>query len=149
MRALRLLVLLMCLPTLSAADRPGPEMVSPQVISTGDFESHIEFTPDGQTAYFLRSLPNFAFWTIYESHFANGRWSVPRDRAVSSVNEFYPRADDAGTLYFGSDRPGGVGGVDWRCRSDRNGRYLPAENLGPAVNSTADEYEGYVSPDGG
>src|SRR5689334_17341831 len=51
-----------------------PELFAPGVISTGDFDSHIEFTPDGNTLYFLRSLPNFAFWTIYESHFRSGRW---------------------------------------------------------------------------
>jgi hypothetical protein len=187
-----------------------PELVAPGILSTGDFESHIEFSPDGGTAYFLRSLPNFAFWTIYESRLADGRWTHPEiapfsghyndadpfitrdgrslffisnrplhessgpakadtdiwvmDRQSngswgsprnlgqpvnSSGNEFYPRAADDGTLYFGSDRPGGTGGVDiWRCRRDRNGRYLAAENLGAAVNSTSDEYEAYVPPDG-
>src|SRR5207248_10172613 len=68
--------------------------------------------------------------------------------ANSSGNEFYPRASDDGTLYFGSDRPGGGGGVDiWRCRRAPDGRYLAAENLGAAVNSPADDYEAYVSPD--
>jgi WD40-like Beta Propeller Repeat len=194
-----------------AASSALPEIVAPGVLSTGDFESHIEFTPDGQTAYFLRSLPNFAFWTIYQSHLRNGRWSRPEiapfsgryndadpfiskdgrflffmsnrplnagaerpkndtdiwvmerqsngtwgsaknlgEPVNSGANEFYPRAADDGTLYFGSDRPGGMGGVDiWRCRKDANGRYLAAENLGPAVNSTSDEYEAYVSPDAG
>src|SRR5689334_14820620 len=106
-RIFRLLALLMCLPTLFAAVRPLPEIVAPGVISTGDFESHIEFTPDGHTAYFLRSLPNFAFWTIFESHLGNGQWSRPE---IAPFSGHYNDADpfitrDGRFLFFMSNRP--------------------------------------------
>jgi hypothetical protein len=189
--------------------RPEPELFEPGLISTGDFESHLEIAPDGKTLYFLRSMPHFAFWTIYKSRLRGNRWSKPEiapfsghyndadpfitvdgkllyfisnrplrtgesapkadsdiwvmERQTdgrwgnptnlgapvnSSKNEFYPRLSSDSSIYFGSDREGGIGGADiWRCRRDASGQYLPAENLGPAVNSPGDEYEAYVSPD--
>lgn len=46
---------------------------------------------------------------------------------------------DGRTLYFASDRPGGLGGSDiWRCRDNGTGWSEP-ENLGPTVNSAGNE----------
>src|ERR1041385_7267413 len=84
-----------------------PELVAPGVISTGDFESHIEFTPDGDTAYFVRSLANFAFWTIYETHRQGGQWSRPE---IAQFSGHFNDADpfitsDGRFLFFMSNRP--------------------------------------------
>ena len=182
-------------------------LFAPGVLSTGDHETHLELTPDGKTAYFLKNAPDFAFWTIYESHLRGEKWSQPEiapfsgqfvdadphitpdgrtllfisnrpadvrstersdnfdiwsmDRLGSGwaapqrleapvnspSNEFYPRVAADGTLYFGSERPGGRGGADlWRCRRV-NGQFQQAENLGDAVNSAANEFEPYVTND--
>jgi len=52
-----------------------------------------------------------------------------------------------GTLYFGSDRPGGHGKTDL-YRARRAGRqFADPQNLGPVINSAADEYEGCIAPD--
>jgi hypothetical protein len=56
---------------------PTPEVFEPGVISTGDFESHPTFTPDGKTLYFLKDAPNFSFWTMMVSRFENGKWQEP------------------------------------------------------------------------
>ena len=186
---------------------PGaPELFESGVISTGEFETHPCFTPDGKTLYFLRSKPNFTGWTIYESHRGDGgRWSAPRvakfsgqhadadpfitadgwrmyfisSRPIdgaqrgdmniwmmrrdangawgepeplsapvnSDGNEWFHTLAADGTLYFGSDRAGGHGGTDlYRCRVV-DGKYQPAENLGDAVNSAADEFEPLIWPD--
>jgi len=45
-------------------------------------------------------------------------------------------------------RPGGLGRTDiWRAKSDADGRWR-IENLGPAINTSGDEYEPLPSPDG-
>src|ERR1041385_8901759 len=54
-----------------------PTLFAQGIISAGEFDSHPAFTPDGNTLYFVRSTPNFNFWTILVSHFAHGRWSTP------------------------------------------------------------------------
>ena len=47
------------------------------IIPGGDFDSHPAFTPDARTIYFVRSAPNFNFWTIFVSRFENGHWTPP------------------------------------------------------------------------
>jgi hypothetical protein len=64
------------------------------------------------------------------------------------TDELYPSVDDDGTLYVGSDRPGGLGGWDiYRARS-LYGVFLPLENLGPPVNTALWEFNPDISPDG-
>ncbi len=59
--------------------------------------------------------------------------------AISPVGDF---------LYFASDRPGGLGGFDiYRARILR-GRLTAPENLGPAVNSAANDLDAALSMDG-
>jgi Tol biopolymer transport system component len=183
---------------------PQPAIFAPGEISTGDFESHPAFTPDGATLYYLKDAPNFSYWTIVTSRFRNGKWQAPEvvpwsgqyrdadpfvtsdgqrlffisDRPVdgkpkddldiwvveregttwgapkhldapvnSSGNEWFPTVAADGTLYFGSDREGGLGRTDlYRCRLAGD-RYEAAENLGPNVNSKADEFEPLINAD--
>lgn len=62
-------------------------------------------------------------------------------------NEWFPCVTAAGTLYFGSDRPGGRGRTDIYRSRVVNGEYAAPENLGAAINSPADEYECMVAAD--
>ncbi|HZM69267.1 MAG TPA: hypothetical protein VFB95_02740, partial [Candidatus Cryosericum sp.] len=182
-----------------------PALFGEGVVSTGEFESHAAFTPDGRTLYFVKSTPAFTEWRIYVVQFSGGRWSRPQvapfsgrhrdadpfvsadgrhlyfisDRPVdgrpkedmdiwvmdrakggdwgeprnlggpvnSTGSEWLPRLAASGALYFGSDRPGGLGRTDlYRARSASGGFEEP-ENLGPAINSAADEYEACIAPD--
>jgi Tol biopolymer transport system component len=192
-------------PNRAAGPLPGPTLFAEGVVSTGEYESHPAFTPDGRTLYFVRSTPEFTGWTIYVTHHADGRWSMPKvapfsgkhrdadpfvtadgkalyfisDRSPdgrpkedmdiwvmtraangswgeprnlgapenSTGSEWLPRLTSNGTLYFGSDRPGGLGKTDL-YRARRVGEtFAEPENLGPALNSAAEEYEGAIAPD--
>jgi Tol biopolymer transport system component len=92
-----------------ASERPLPQPVvfAEGTISTGDFESHPEFTPDGNTLYFVKSDPAFSFWTIYISRWEGSRWSKP---VVAPFSGKYRDADpfitrDGKQFFFISDRP--------------------------------------------
>lgn len=189
-----------------AAEAPGaPELFGEGVVSTGAFESHPGFTPDGRTLYFVKSTPQFTDWKIYVTRQEDGRWTAPAiapfsgthrdadpfvtpdgkalyfisDRPVdgrpredmdiwvmergangdwseprnlgapvnSAGSEWLPRLAKSGALYFGSDRPGGLGKTDLYRSKRAGGTFAEPENLGPAINSAADEYEGAIAPD--
>ena len=62
--------------------------------------------------------------------------------------EFNPEISaDGRTLIFTSLRPGGHGLGDLYISTGRDGGWSPARNLGPAVNSAADEYHPTLSRD--
>ncbi|HXQ34202.1 MAG TPA: hypothetical protein VN843_09330, partial [Anaerolineales bacterium] len=86
---------------------PEPTIFAEGVISTGDFESHPAFTPDGKTLYFLKSSPTFNFWTIMVTHFKGNKWTSPE---VIPISGQYRDADpfitsDGSKFFLISDRP--------------------------------------------
>lgn len=114
------------------------------------------FTPDGRTVYFISTratgsmkIKDLDIWRAERA--ADGSWKPPV-RLPPPVNsdeaEWFPRLAPDGWLYFGSNRPGGLGKNDiWRARETSPGQWT-VENAGPAINSTGDEYEPLPSPDG-
>ena len=115
------------------------------VISTGDFDSHPAFTPDGETLYFVRSTPNFNFWTILVSHFERGTWGTPE---VAPFSGQYSDADpfitpDGSHFYFISNRP--VPGkqkqeLDIWVMEKKGAGWSEPRNLNPPVNSEGNEW---------
>ena len=186
-----------------------PTIFAPGIISTGDYEVCPEFSPDGQTFYFVKSTPDANFWTIVVSYLKDGKWTEPQvaafsgrysdadefitndgkqmffisRRPVSSdvspnaagkldiwmmdltasgdwrqpknlgnpVNsegsEYFPTLTGSGTLYFGSGRKGGKGGIDLYRSRFVHGKYQEPENLGDAINTQFDEFEPFIAPD--
>jgi Tol biopolymer transport system component len=140
-------------PYASSKPLREPTLFAPDVISTGDYESHAAFTPDGATVYFLKDSPAFHFWTIFESHFAGSTWSAPKLAAFSGQ---YRDADpfvsaDGKRLFFISDRPvPGKAHRDldiWVMQRDGDGWGAP-RNLGAPVDSDAQEWHPSEAADG-
>lgn len=75
---------------------------------------------------------------------------LPFDAADPTADwEFNPEISaDGRTLVFTSLRPGGHGFGDLYASHLRDGRWSAPRNLGPAVNSAADEFHPTLSPDG-
>jgi len=114
------------------------------------------FTTDGRSLYFIstRSLDgvkrkDLDIWRVDRD--TSGAWGAPThlpEPVNSPGAEWFPRPAMDGWLYFGSDRPGGLGATDiWRARPDSTGKWA-VENLGPTVNTPGDEYEPLPAPDG-
>src|SRR5436190_3229467 len=190
----------------SAKSLSKATLFAPGIISTGDYESHPTFTPDGREIYFLKMAPNFSRWSIFVSRYQGSSWSQPEvapfsgqfqdadpyitadgkhfyfisDRPLetgserqshhdiwvmdktesgwsaprhlpapvnSDADSYYPIVLKNGTFYFGSQRKDSKGlGDIYRAVPQKDGSYA-VENLGPPVNTSAGEYEAFVTED--
>jgi hypothetical protein len=116
------------------------------------------------TLYFASGPPSpqpGRHWDIYRAERA-GDGFAPREALPAAVNtspapggglqaawEFNPEiSPDGRTLVFASLRPGGHGLGDLYVSRFERGAWTPARNLGPPVNTAADEYHPTLSPDG-
>ena len=138
-----------------ASDRPlsEPAIFAEGVVSTNDYDSHPAFTPEGNTLYFLRSTPNFSFWTILVSRFEKGAWREPE---VAPFSGRYSDADpfitpDGARLYFISNRP--VAGkskpdLDIWVMERAGAGWGEPKNPGAPVNSPGSEWYPTVAKSG-
>jgi hypothetical protein len=124
-------------------------------ISAAGLEADPFFVRDGSRLYFISSRltgglrsTDLDIWMTTRS--PSGSWSPPvrlPDPVNSNSAEWFPRPASNGWIYFGSNRPGGLGGNDiWRARAV--GKKWRLENLGASVNSSDNEYEFEPAPDG-
>lgn len=126
----------------------------PDLVSTPAAEVRITFSPDGQRMLWgvIGGSGGAGGWDIYESGRSAAGWSKPQSVSFnSSANDFDPSfAPDASGVYFFSNREGGQGKDDiyFAAFDKSTGRYDAAKNLGPEINTAADEWAPVVSPDG-
>ncbi len=115
-------------------------------VNTAFDEGAPAISPDGQTLYFTYcsvdpEYPRYA--EIYSSTRSDATWSKPQKVEISAdtlSSYAHPAVSPDGKwLYFVSDMPGGIGGLDiWRVQLDSHGMGVP-ENLGEPVNTPGDE----------
>lgn len=91
---------------------------------------------------------------IYTSVWSNSEWSdlepLPKDINLPDTWEaqacIHP---DGKTLFFVSDRSGGLGGNDiWYSKQDENGIWGGAINAGKRINTPGNEKSPFIHPDG-
>jgi outer membrane protein OmpA-like peptidoglycan-associated protein len=89
---------------------------------------------------------------LFFTRYRNGRWSTPRPVNVnepSSWDSSPAMSPDGTTLYWASDRPGGLGGSDiYSATLNNRGRWVDIRNLGPEINTAGDEAFPYMAEDG-
>ncbi|GAB2766027.1 OmpA family protein [Rhabdobacter roseus] len=141
-------------------EQPSEAGGSPTLFSSSTFvedanEGSPAFTPDGKTLVFARGNTGKRKGTVdvdlYMSRFVNGQWTAPaylpiNDSLAWDGSPAFSR--DGKTLYFASNRAGGVGGIDlYRTNMDASGRFSKPVNMGKDINTAGDEMFPYVSPD--
>jgi hypothetical protein len=90
---------------------------------------------------------------IYFSAFNDGRWSEPynlRTPVNSSHWESQPSISaDGKTLFFSSNRPGGMGGKDlWYSIMNDKNQWTTPVNMGDRINTDGDEMSPFIHFDG-
>ncbi len=126
-----------------------------QINEPSSWTSQPSISSDGQTLYFASNRPGGnGKCDIWEStKDADGNWGPAANLGPtinSRWNDISPFIHtDSHTLYFSSDRPGGVGGFDvYYSRMDSTGEWSTPKNLGYPINSDRDEVGFVVSTDG-
>ena len=125
-------------------------------LNTDFDEGACAFSPDGRTMYLTQCVidpdyPRYA--TIVASNRSDASWSkataikISKDTLSSYAHPAV--SPDGEWLYFVSDMPGGMGGLDiWRCRLYGNNETGGAENLGAPINTPGDEMFPTFRPNG-
>ena len=114
----------------------------------------MSITSDGKTMYFLGIYPKDSTTTsdIYQSEKIDGKWQpatkVAYPISTEEYSESYPVVVADGSLYFVSNRPGGIGSQDiYRAQYLGKGKFDTPKSIGSNVNTELGSGDTYVSPD--
>ena len=94
----------------------------------------------------------FGDFDLYISYYTPTGWSEPENLGRSINTEAWESSPsispDKRALYFSSNRPGGFGGKDlYVSYRQPNGRWAPAVNMGPTINTGGDELAPFIHAD--
>jgi outer membrane protein OmpA-like peptidoglycan-associated protein len=89
---------------------------------------------------------------VYYSDLVDGKWTeVQKVEGVNDKVDWDSQpsiAADGKSLYFGSDRKGGYGGIDiYKSVRDETGKWSPPENLGPTINTSGNDKTPFIHSD--
>ena len=132
----------------------GPVSVSPS-INTSENEGTCTVSADGRLIIFTscRGRAGFGNCDLFESRRVADKWTEPVNLGAainSSAWESQPSLSaDGRELFFVSDRKGGAGSRDiYRSVRDEKGKWQPARNIGPVINSKFDEISPFLHAGG-
>ena len=127
----------------------------PELINIDRVNHHlasIGLSPDNQTLYVYHDEDGDG--NIYQSSLiTDKKWSKPEQVSKeidSDANEDHLSISvDGNTMFFTSDRKGGLGGTDiYVCRKLPNGEWSKAQNVGTPINTPYNEESPFFHPDG-
>ena len=127
----------------------------PELINIDRVNHHlasIGLSPDNQTLYVYHDEDGDG--NIYQSSlYSDKKWSKPEQVSKeidSDANEDHLSISvDGNTMFFTSDRKGGLGGTDiYVCRKLPNGEWSKAQNVGAPINTPYNEESPFFHPDG-
>ncbi len=126
---------------------PLPEIVNQPTRNV----SNITVTNDGQRL--LVYFDDEGNGEIYESELKGKEWAEPKTLGFPINTEYHESsasyAPDGKTLYFVSNRKGGLGGRDiWMSTRTPDGKWTTPVNVGEPINTPDDEEGVFIHPDG-
>ncbi len=112
-------------------------------------------TADGNYLLFTacNRTDGFGSCDIYYSYKVHGSWTQPINLGENINTDYWETqpaiSPDGNTLYFVSNRPGGVGGMDlWKSTKSSSGEWYRPTNMGVNINTTKDEMSPFIHWDG-
>ncbi|AHM59849.1 peptidoglycan-associated lipoprotein [Flammeovirgaceae bacterium 311] len=113
--------------------------------------SNLALTADGNTLYLYRyDNGGDIFFSTKEK---DGSWAYPQPLSDFINSSFAEKSisvsKDGNLMFFSSNRPGGLGGLDiYMSKKDKNGKWSRSENLGPNINTEFDDESPFIHYDG-
>lgn len=129
----------------------GKTMSIGKNVNTVNHDATIGLSVDGQTLLIYKD--DNGDGNLYYSHLHGDIWDVP-NKFPSPINSKSRETSaslspDGNTLFFTSDRKGGLGGLDiYRCKKLPSGEWGIPQNLGATINTPYDDEAPYIHPDG-
>jgi len=119
-------------------------------LNTNSNEATIGLSADGQKLYIYKDVNG---GDIFYTTLTGDSWSapVPFGAEVNTPNfeTHLTLSTDSNVMYFSSERPGSMGGVDlYRCTRLPNGQWSKAYMLDSTINTPYNEDAPYLHPDG-
>ncbi|PCH65383.1 MAG: hypothetical protein COC01_09770, partial [Bacteroidetes bacterium] len=129
----------------------APEGIG-QNINTTEHNASIALSSDGQKLYIYKDTKDKS-GDIFVSELVGNEWEMPLRLNININTDAWEGSvslsSDENTLYFTSERPGGLGGKDiYKSTRRDDGIWDEAVNLGPAINTPDDDDAPFIHPDG-
>lgn len=113
------------------------------------------FAPDGESAFFISRRPlhgdgepaDYNVWVADRTPDGWGEFSPLGPEVNTPDDELLHSVSARGTLYFQARRDDSLGRYDFYAAERIDGRYQPAVNLGPPLNTEFSEASPFVAPD--
>ncbi len=124
--------------------------------SAGKHDWDFMLTPDGKTIFVASTRPlrkgesHTKDHQIWMSKRIEENWSEPQllpSPIYSGQHDSYPSVTRDRTLYFFSNRSGGLGHGDIYRSNRIKGKYLEVKNLGEPINTEQHEVDPFIAPD--
>lgn len=113
----------------------------------------ITVSSDGDFMIFAGNFHRgYGDFDLYISYATPQGWSEPENLGPNINSEYWDSSPslspDGRVLYFSSNRPGGFGKKDlYMSMRTANGKWGPAQNMGPTINTVGDEMAPYIHAD--
>jgi len=132
---------------------PARNMGKP-VNTANRHDATLSLSADGQKLFIYLDDQRQGGGNIYECEQEGALWSTPK-KLSDNINTKYHESSaslssDGNTLYFVSDKEGGLGKHDIykSVRNKKTKEWDKPENLGPVINTPYEEYSVFIHPDG-
>jgi outer membrane protein OmpA-like peptidoglycan-associated protein len=112
----------------------------------------VGLSPDGQRLLIYMGGRSTNNGNIFSCQLSGNQWSNPV-KLSGKVNSSFQESSgsltpDDKTLYFSSNRPGGLGGFDiYKATKNEKGEWAEVVNLGAPINTPYDEDAPFIHPD--
>ncbi|MFN4144395.1 MAG: OmpA family protein [Runella sp.] len=124
-------------------------------INTNENEGTAAISADGRTLVFTacNRRDGYGSCDLYISRKIGDEWQRPQNLGININSPYWESqptlSSDGRTIYFVSDRKGGVGGRDlWSSTLLPNGQWTPAQNAGNILNTPSDEASPFLHANG-